>query len=36
MIWDTRSNNYAKASHIVDAHSAEVNCVIKNYLIYFL
>ena len=25
--WDTRSNNYAKASHIVDAHAAEVNCV---------
>ncbi len=27
--WDTRSNNYAKASHIVDAHAAEVNCVIN-------
>jgi hypothetical protein len=25
--WDTRSNNYTKASHIVDAHAAEVNCV---------
>ncbi|CAF0945522.1 unnamed protein product [Rotaria sordida] len=30
MVWDTRSNNYAKASHIVDAHSAEVNCLAFN------
>ncbi|CAF4784033.1 unnamed protein product, partial [Rotaria sp. Silwood1] len=30
MIWDTRSNNYSKASHIVDAHSAEVNCIAFN------
>lgn len=30
MIWDTRSNNYAKASHIVDAHAAEVNCIAFN------
>ncbi|CAF4064573.1 unnamed protein product [Didymodactylos carnosus] len=25
MIWDTRANNYVKASHTVDAHAAEVN-----------
>lgn len=25
--WDIRSNNYAKASHTIHAHSAEVNCV---------
>ena len=30
MIWDTRSNNTNKPSHIVDAHSAEVNCLSFN------
>ncbi|TWW67008.1 Histone-binding protein RBBP7 [Takifugu flavidus] len=30
MIWDTRSNNTSKASHAVDAHSAEVNCLSFN------
>lgn len=28
--WDTRSNNTTKASHIVDAHTAEVNCLSFN------
>ena len=30
MIWDTRSNNTNKPSHIVDAHTAEVNCLSFN------
>lgn len=30
MIWDTRSNNPNKPSHIVDAHTAEVNCLSFN------
>ncbi|KAF6024783.1 Caf1 [Bugula neritina] len=30
MIWDTRSNNSSKASHSVDAHNAEVNCLSFN------
>ncbi|XP_047219329.1 histone-binding protein RBBP7-like [Girardinichthys multiradiatus] len=30
MIWDTRSNNTSKASHSVDAHTAEVNCLSFN------
>lgn len=30
--WDTRSNNYAQASHVVDAHTAEVNCVRNNMI----
>ncbi|RXN31896.1 histone-binding RBBP7 isoform X1 [Labeo rohita] len=30
MIWDTRSNNTAKPSHSVDAHTAEVNCLSFN------
>ncbi|KAF0291319.1 Histone-binding protein RBBP4 [Amphibalanus amphitrite] len=30
MIWDTRSNTTNKPSHIVDAHSAEVNCLSFN------
>uniref|UniRef100_A0AAQ5YTF1 Histone-binding protein RBBP4-like N-terminal domain-containing protein n=1 Tax=Amphiprion ocellaris TaxID=80972 RepID=A0AAQ5YTF1_AMPOC len=30
MIWDTRSNNMSKASHSVDAHTAEVNCLSFN------
>uniref|UniRef100_A0A8P4KM68 Histone-binding protein RBBP4-like N-terminal domain-containing protein n=1 Tax=Dicentrarchus labrax TaxID=13489 RepID=A0A8P4KM68_DICLA len=30
MIWDTRSNNTSKASHAVDAHTAEVNCLSFN------
>lgn len=30
MIWDTRSNNTSKASHTVDAHTAEVNCLSFN------
>lgn len=28
--WDTRSNNTTKASHTVDAHTAEVNCLSFN------
>ncbi len=28
--WDTRSNNTAKPSHSVDAHTAEVNCLSFN------
>lgn len=28
--WDTRSNNTSKASHSVDAHTAEVNCLSFN------
>lgn len=28
--WDTRSNNTSKASHAVDAHTAEVNCLSFN------
>lgn len=28
--WDTRSNNSSKASHSVDAHNAEVNCLSFN------
>ena len=28
--WDTRSNNTSKPSHIVDAHTAEVNCLSFN------
>ncbi|KAI0987492.1 hypothetical protein GJ496_007531 [Pomphorhynchus laevis] len=27
LMWDTRSNNTDKPSHIVDAHQAEVNCL---------
>uniref|UniRef100_A0A2K5PGC2 Histone-binding protein RBBP4-like N-terminal domain-containing protein n=1 Tax=Cebus imitator TaxID=2715852 RepID=A0A2K5PGC2_CEBIM len=30
MIWDTRSNATSKPSHLVDAHSAEVNCLLLN------
>lgn len=30
MIWDTRSNNTARPSHVVDAHTAEVNCLSFN------
>ena len=30
MIWDTRSNNTGKPSHVVDAHTAEVNCLSFN------
>lgn len=30
MIWDTRSNTTSKASHAVDAHTAEVNCLSFN------
>ncbi|PFX31200.1 Histone-binding protein RBBP7 [Stylophora pistillata] len=30
MIWDTRSNNSSKATHTVDAHTAEVNCLSFN------
>ena len=30
MIWDTRSTNTNKPSHIVDAHTAEVNCLSFN------
>ncbi|CAF0908053.1 unnamed protein product [Rotaria sordida] len=30
MIWDTRSSNYTKPSHVVDAHNAEVNCLSFN------
>ncbi|CAF1441354.1 unnamed protein product [Rotaria magnacalcarata] len=30
LIWDTRSNNYAQASHVIDAHTAEVNCISFN------
>lgn len=28
--WDTRSSNYSKPSHVVDAHGAEVNCLSFN------
>lgn len=28
--WDTRSNTTSKASHAVDAHTAEVNCLSFN------
>jgi WD40 repeat protein len=28
--WDTRSSNYSKPSHVVDAHNAEVNCLSFN------
>jgi WD40 repeat protein len=28
--WDTRSSNYTKPSHVVDAHGAEVNCLSFN------
>jgi len=28
--WDTRSSNTTKASHSVDAHNAEVNCLSFN------
>ena len=28
--WDTRSNTNSKPSHIVDAHTAEVNCLSFN------
>jgi len=28
--WDTRSSNYTKPSHVVDAHNAEVNCLSFN------
>lgn len=30
MIWDTRSNSTNKPAHVVDAHSAEVNCLSFN------
>ncbi|CAF5098694.1 unnamed protein product, partial [Rotaria socialis] len=30
MIWDTRSSNYTKPSHVVEAHAAEVNCLSFN------
>ncbi|CAF1408082.1 unnamed protein product [Adineta steineri] len=30
MIWDTRSSNYTKPSHIVDTHSAEINYLLFN------
>jgi histone-binding protein RBBP4 len=30
MIWDCRSSTTSKASHIVEAHSAEVNCLAFN------
>ncbi|EGV99314.1 Histone-binding protein RBBP4 [Cricetulus griseus] len=30
MIWDTRSSNTSKPSHLVDAHTAEVNCLSFN------
>ncbi|XP_073655201.1 histone-binding protein RBBP7 isoform X2 [Tursiops truncatus] len=30
MIWDTRSNTTSKPSHLVDAHTAEVNCLSFN------
>ena len=30
MIWDTRSNATTKPSHVVDAHTAEVNCLSFN------
>uniref|UniRef100_A0AC35TPQ0 WD_REPEATS_REGION domain-containing protein n=1 Tax=Rhabditophanes sp. KR3021 TaxID=114890 RepID=A0AC35TPQ0_9BILA len=30
MIWDTRTNSYTKASHTVEAHEAEVNCLSFN------
>jgi len=30
MIWDTRNNNTNKPTHIVDAHTAEVNCLSFN------
>ncbi|CAF4361571.1 unnamed protein product, partial [Rotaria sp. Silwood2] len=37
MIWDTRSNNYVKASHIIDAHLDKVNCLSFNpFSEYFL
>ena len=28
--WDTRSTNFSKPSHVVDAHGAEVNCLSFN------
>jgi WD40 repeat protein len=28
--WDTRSSNYKKPSHVIDAHNAEVNCLSFN------
>lgn len=28
--WDTRSSNYTKPSHVVDAHNSEVNCLSFN------
>lgn len=28
--WDTRGSNSSKAQHIIDAHSAEVNCLAFN------
>ena len=28
--WDTRSNTTSKPSHLVDAHTAEVNCLSFN------
>ena len=31
MLWDTRSNITSKATHVVDAHAAEVNCLSFNY-----
>ena len=30
MVWDTRSNICTKPSHVVDAHTAEVNCLSFN------
>ncbi|CAF1021543.1 unnamed protein product [Didymodactylos carnosus] len=30
MIWDTRTSNHSKATHTVDAHVAEVNCLSFN------
>eukprot|EP00164_Ancoracysta_twista_P004124 GFYU01005539.1.p1 GENE.GFYU01005539.1~~GFYU01005539.1.p1 ORF type:complete len:429 (+),score=122.99 GFYU01005539.1:23-1288(+) len=30
LMWDTRSNNNNRASHIIEAHTAEVNCLSFN------
>lgn len=30
LIWDIRSNNYTKASHSVEAHNSEINCLAFN------
>ncbi|ERE73720.1 histone-binding protein RBBP4-like protein [Cricetulus griseus] len=37
MIWDTRSDNTSKPSHLVDAHAAGVNCLSFNpYSVFIL